>query len=763
MVITKLGEKVFDWLAIVSFTAAIVLVPFVFSGALSNSFVLPKQYVFFGCTLLGLLIYAVRFVLTKKLVIRHTVIDLPILIFLVFAFFSAVFSVAGFDSFVGRNEYFVFSFLFLLFDILFFYLGIQLIQKKSVWVMLLDVFGVVSALSALVFLLRVYFGVDIVGALGFQGGTNLLNGAISIFGLWMIVAFVLSCDGFVGRHSSGGRLIWSVIQAILYVIVLAAISFSVIWWLFLLSLFILLVFGVLTLNDCRMSALSVIFGMFVLVLVFVIFGTPLSIQRPVPVEVALGARSSWQVVGDSLFSGPKNFFIGSGLGTFGFDFSSFRPASFNYDPNAWTLRFGQPFSTMNAFVSEGGVFLFLTFIFLVVLVVGHGISLAVRRAEAGGVMGGLRNLVGTGDGLSAYQLFYPLIAWAVLSIAMFFCFFGAELWFVWWFLLAMIISGFYLAGDRAVREMKWEINDTPQYNLSFSFLIIVLICAVAMVGVLGARVFLAEKNYFKAITTTDISKAETEINAAIVKNKFVDVYYATLAKLYLQKAAEAMRQEKPDTKLVADYVAQSVNIAKKATEISPASVSIWENLAIMYENASVLVPSAREWAIKSWQRASELEPTNANIYWHLGLNYANAGENESAEKNFEKSIVLKNDYYPAYASLSALYEKTNRIDEALATYQAVVRSNPNNYEALYNFGRLLYNRNQKGDRTNAEKLWLQSVQVEPNYSNALFSLASYYEINGERGKALQFMRRVYELNKNNPDVEKKLQLLEAGE
>ena len=754
-------EKYFDWLAITCLVISLVLVPFVYYRSLQNIFVLPKLYVFFGGALVGLLIYVVRSVLTKKILIRHTTIDWPVLLLLVFSFFSAIFSVSRVDSFVGRNEYFVFNFLFLLFGTLFYYLGIQFLKSKEIWSSLQDILGWVSLAAAAIFLMRVYGGFDLLTRLGLPNVTNFMSSAISIFGIWLVVAFVLACGGFMTKKSSLRRTVWSILQAVLYLLALMAISFSMVWIIFLFALFVLLVFGVLMLNDCRMAAVSGVFGVFIMVLTFLIFGAPLSVQKPMPVEVALGARPSWQIAGDALFSGPKNFFFGSGLGTFGSDFSIFRPASFNYDANAWSLRFGQPHSTMSAFVSEGGILLVLTFVFLIVLVIGHGVSLALRSATGGGVMAGFGKLF-EGDNSVALKLFYIIIAWTVLSVAMFFSFFGVELWFLWWFLLTLIVTGFSLSGDTAIREWKWKISDTPQYSLSFSFLLIALMCAVVLVGVLGARIFSAEKNYFQSITTTDVSVAETKIEAAIGKNKFVDLYYSTLAKIYLQKAAVGMSAKEVDNKMIADYVAQSVNTAKKATEISLASVSIWENLAIMYENASVLVPSAREWAVKSWQKAAELEPTNASIYWHLGLNLANAGDDDNAEKNFQKAITLKSDYYPAYASLSALYEKMGKTNDALAALQMIVRANPNNAEALFNLGRLLYNRNERGDRANAEKIWLEAIRIEPNYSNVLFSLSSYYELIGEKEKAIQFMRRVYEINKNNPDVEKKLHLLESA-
>jgi len=190
-------------------------------------------------------------------------------------------------------------------------------------------------------------------------------------------------------------------------------------------------------------------------------------------------------------------------------------------------------------------------------------------------------------------------------------------------------------------------------------------------------------------------------------------------------------------------------------------VGLWENLASMYENAAAMVPEAYPWSLKAWGSAKALEPTNPIIAWRLGRINLALGNNEEAAKNFQEAINLKADLLGAYLGLAIAEERLEKIAEALKTYETLLTLNPQNPEALFNYGRVLYNRNQKGDRKIAEQAWLAAIKLQPDYSNALYSLASYYEAKGDRVTALKYYYEVRDLNPNNTDVLKKIKSLAA--
>ena len=282
---------------------------------------------------------------------------------------------------------------------------------------------------------------------------------------------------------------------------------------------------------------------------------------------------------------------------------------------------------------------------------------------------------------------------------------------------------------------------------------------ITLVGVMGARMYVAETVYAQALTSKNYQEAQANLTKALGQRPNSDLYHAALAQVYLMQAVTLASTPNPDMQTISGYVAVAVNEAKKATEISPKSVAIWENLAIMYENAASLVPEAREWAIKSWQQAKDLEPTNPVLSWRLGNNYLLANKKDEAIKSYKEATELKADYLDAHMSLAQVYESDSKLDDAIEVYKKAFNLGTSNATFLFDFGRVLYNRNKEADRSDAEKLWLAAIRIQPNYSNALYSLGLYYETKGDKTTALQYYYKVKDLNPDNKDIIAKIKSL----
>ena len=283
-----------------------------------------------------------------------------------------------------------------------------------------------------------------------------------------------------------------------------------------------------------------------------------------------------------------------------------------------------------------------------------------------------------------------------------------------------------------------------------------------MLGIWGVRLYAAEIVYAKAVRGKNYDEMETNLKKALALRSGVDNYYVALAQVYLAKAVELSHQTNPDVNAISALMAQAVNAAKQATDISPKSVLILSNLATMYENAAAIIPDARNWAVKILSSAKDLEPSNPILWWRLGNNNLLAGNKEEAVKNYREAVSLKRDYVAAHLGLAVSYEQNGEFDKANDSYQTALSLEPSNVEALFNYGRLLFNRNGKGDRAIAEKVWLQVIQVQPNHSNALYSLGLLYEIRGSKTLALQYYYKVKDLNPGNKDITNKINSLVNG-
>jgi tetratricopeptide (TPR) repeat protein len=125
---------------------------------------------------------------------------------------------------------------------------------------------------------------------------------------------------------------------------------------------------------------------------------------------------------------------------------------------------------------------------------------------------------------------------------------------------------------------------------------------------------------------------------------------------------------------------------------------------------------------------------------------------DKALENYQIAIEKKSDYLGAYVGLSSVYENKKDLNKAIENYLVILSAASNNPEALFNLGRLLYNRREKGDLDNAEKLWLEAVRLQPGYSNALYSLGLLYEAKGDDAKALEYYNKVKEINPDNQNI-----------
>lgn len=749
--------KFFDTASYVVILLNIFLTPLFVDKNLFNPYILSKQYLFIGLLLLNLLFFSAKVILSKKIFYRLSVLDGPLLLFLLAGLVSSLFSVNLYDSFIGRGEHFILNFVFLFFLVLFYFAIVNNLNTPERWRGAFDAILLVGGSAATLFILKNIFAVN----LPFVNTVlNVVDSANSSFGVWMVVIFVLAAGSLIKKNVAVSRALFYFFIMILAAVPLLVMGFAFIWWVMIIGLVLLLLLGVSFLQDARLSWLSVLFALLIISSIFVFFGSPKSLQSVLPAEVSLDVKPSWLITKNVLFSGAKNFFIGSGLGTFAIDFSKFRSADFNYDKNAWSLRFSQPLNSFLAILSEGGILMTLGFIFIFLFVLGHVFT---TWFKARGSSSGISLSLHLSKSNIRLDMFLAVIGWVVMGVGMITSFYNAALWVFWWLLLGMIVSGLSLLGHNVVEEKHWTLDETPQYKLAFSFSVIVVMAAIIMVGILGARFYFADRVFSSALASNDRNVAEAKLQEAISLHGSSDIFHTAMANAYLVRASQLAQASQPNVQVVTNLLAQAVSEAKTATDISPNAVAIWENLATLYDNAAALVPEAMDWSIKSLNRANELEPTNPVILWRLGNDYMLQNNFAKAIEYYQKSINLKKDYVGAYVSLTTAYESSKQLDKAIETYRNILPLGANNSDVLFNFGRLLYNRDKNDDKDNAEKLWLEAVRIQPNYSNALYSLGLLYENRGEKTKALEYYYKVKDLNPDNKDISAKIRSLVLGD
>lgn len=156
---------------------------------------------------------------------------------------------------------------------------------------------------------------------------------------------------------------------------------------------------------------------------------------------------------------------------------------------------------------------------------------------------------------------------------------------------------------------------------------------------------------------------------------------------------------------------------EKLAEIAPENSIVFQymgKLAAEEENYKI--------AIENIQKAIDLNPENSDYYIDLGNYYRNLGRYADAEKAWTKSINLAPDYFLGYTYRAGLYDEQNKIEEALADYKMVVKTNPKYYFAFEEIGILEFHMENWEE---ARKYFSKANEISESYAYKLMILATY--------------------------------------
>jgi cytochrome c-type biogenesis protein CcmH/NrfG len=429
---------------------------------------------------------------------------------------------------------------------------------------------------------------------------------------------------------------------------------------------------------------------------------------------------------------------------------------------AWNVRFNRPLGTMLDLLVGWGFLGSVAFVVVILLALGLILQVGVvrpaqlARTRTSGSIGG--------RAAELLQMFWSLTAvWCTLFITLFLANFTTTLWVLFWssFALLAVVARFILKGEEA-RPVTISLEVSPQYSFLSSFLSILAFGVVVVSGITLGRFYWGEVRYaqgLRAIGRGAVEVAVVEFGKSIVLNPYRTQYHLVLARTFLQQAITAAGIPQPNVPLITASVGRAVNEAREATDRSPNNAAAWDTLAAMYANARAVAGNALEWEIGALARTAELEPTNPTLRFRLAAAYVAQNKLSEAKKELEAALTLKPDYVDAFMLMARVHEVEGNLDAAVLRAGDAVRFAPNSVEALYEFGRLSYNRGTPDDFARAEQIFQVILQVDPNYVNALFSLGLLAERRGEVRHALNLYRRVAELAPQNAEIRERIRAL----
>ena len=554
--------------------------------------------------------------------------------------FSGIFGASFFGTPLQADSFFSFGLCFLIF-----FLSAAILENEKEVFKSIKFFIGGSSVLALAFL--ILGGLALAGQKVLSFGAGDLGQVLALVfgaGLTALVTVLTLGDGRIfDQESKLGKSLnisLPILEAILLVAAISFVDLRLTWFLVILASIIIFC-RLLAIPASKASRLLVL-GVFAASLFLFFFGLPFRAQFDSP--SLPNEDLSLKIVQGTLMESPKNFFFGSGLTTFPYQFALHNGGALN----------GTIFSGI---IFDQGAFGFLT--------------LLVET----GILGGIAFLILIG--LFAWQGFKLLTSRdesekaTLVSFVLVYYFF--LIFFFFWINLGLLVLTFWALGMFAAAEKQKEIIFTGKPELKK--------IAVAMIALAGLTIsifaiYAAVQQYRAGLALQ--KDVQNNLDEAVVQVQKAtsfwqqDDYYVLLSSLYLKQADAFLKNRKDNTialsaeeqaglKKIAD---QAVAAADYACQLNSKKTSNWQNLGATYGNLISMFENAGQSGLDAYNKAEKLYPQSLGVILGRAFIYEAKGEASKAMEEYQKYLNL---IPPDSQEAAAAKTKIEQLNQAVSS------------------------------------------------------------------------------------------------
>lgn len=161
-----------------------------------------------------------------------------------------------------------------------------------------------------------------------------------------------------------------------------------------------------------------------------------------------------------------------------------------------------------------------------------------------------------------------------------------------------------------------------------------------------------------------------------------------------------------------------------------------------------LAPNGSQESIDKGNAAVKDDPTNNLAYIYRGIAYFNAKNLSKAEKNFSKSLSIK-ETWEGYYNRALVYEEQGKRAKAIEDYANALRISPTEYEAWYNRGLNYFALGKYGE---AASDFTEALKINPHIAEAAIGKAIAEIKLKQYDAAWADFYKASQINTNNPIV-----------
>ena len=649
--------------------------PLYFLPLTNNVFEFNKQFLIITAILILLFLWGLKMVFDKKLSIRKSPFDLPLLLIILTFISATIFSQNRLVSFMGLPGVFHWNLVELISLVILYYIVSSNISGIK------EIKNVVLSLSSSVFILSIinlltYFSVikmTFMGNLPFNPVGSPTNLTI------LIITTLILCTGLFFQNINKINLNKKLKTD-------AKIPNTK-----------------PQIQENKIFLNAFIYSFFVIILSLTFFLTsPLTsilaskiTKIDYPKENFLELKASWNIAMDTFQNVPL---LGSGPSTFLFDYNSFRPQYLN-STIFWDSHFNKPVNEYFLILSEVGLLGLLAFIFLAFKGIITFLKAFRFKQENSGSVFALPLLLTLIIFFIVFALtfsttitaFIFILILAITTVSLEEIHMSEEVILSLSIFKEGVVSfggiinekvvlkkGGFFQTKSPVIEAKLKTEALPCIFLVFSIILSIF------TGYYLTRFLIAEisyKNALDAINNNEAMKTYDNLQKAILYNPYSDLYRNTYAQTSLLLAGSIANNGNEltdqDKNNIQQLLQQSVREIRIVTEnLIPQNSFNWELRAKVYRELIGIAEDAESWTIGAYNTAITLDPNNSRLRLDLGGVYFQQKNYTQAILNFQNAALLKNDYVNAYYNLSAAYRENNQPELAVTAMQQVVNLLP---------------------------------------------------------------------------------------
>src|SRR5258706_5472196 len=609
-----------------------LIFPIIFTNLTTDFFVFPKQILLTIATFIALLLWAVKMILKKTVIVRRTPFDFPILLFMIALLISSIFSLNRIDALI--------AFVPIFFAALSYFAFVNTVDHKSS-TFVLSSLTIGTCLLSIIHIFS-YFKIyplpfPMTYVQTFTPAGSLLEHALMLaFVLPIALAFALP----ILRRKPNER----------------AISFAV---------------------------ASVIIGVGLLLTAFELFTT----QKPLILPFETGFQTAFASISQDAGRIAQGFFFGSGFGTYATDFTRFKQQAFNANPTLWYITFCQSSSVLLELLATTGLFGIMSFLFLVYRILRNPSRKTSNAAFFSLVVLVISAFLLPFTFLPLSMLFMLLGLFMLGQIQKHSdSAYEIELRFV---ALKNGIITVTEPDEQMTREEKQYSKLMP--GVSAAIVLVFILGFGWFTGAFIASDVVFQRSLVAAQANNGTATYQNEI-LAINLFPYRSPYYRIFAQTNLALANSLANVQQKNTTpsqevqtTIYQLIQQSINSARTATTYAPLTVANWQNLGTIYRSLIGFGQNAESFATLASQQAISLDPTNPQEYITLGGIYYQLNQWDNAIAQFRTAVTLKPDFANAYYNLGHAYEQKGDLQDAITQFQTVktlVGNNPTNAQKI---------------------------------------------------------------------------------